>query len=226
MSGILEYRGRRALLGVRPRDAQRVLTDLALAHESEILRLQARLEMERLRRDALRGEVERLEEASAIQADLWQRLDRSVVGPLLREAETAEQLFSLSGTTDPEKQPSRRKFTVVGGSDRSEWSPGRIGSDTARETEEETATRPTRTFSANPVKHDPPSARGQQPPMANAVMRYLEGKVVGAGLQRVDGKMLAERGTPITRELVAEATRHGVLAELILHMAYPDELSN
>lgn len=229
----LEYSGGKALFGIRPRDGRRILSELEAAHESESLRLEARLETERQRREALRAEVVRLEETITLQEDLWKRLDDTVVQQPPSTSKGREPLFSMPEGVQPQsQQTTRHGFTVIGARQRDDWSPGRVGNDGAEGGDvppRGAANRQTAVYPSNAVKRRS-SAAGlgdrKTPPVAQSVMRYLEGKVVGADLQRVDGRMLAERGTPITRDIVEEATRHGVLSELILGMRFPDEMSD
>lgn len=68
------------------------------------------------------------------------------------------------------------------------------------------------------------AAHSEEPLMQpDAVLeRLLSGKVAGRDLYAPGGGLLLKRGGPITPEVTARAQREGVLAELVLHMAWPE----
>jgi hypothetical protein len=201
---------RQVLFGIEPRAGERLWSEVEEEQAAARLRLTAQVEGERARRDSLAAQVQRLEEALELYAELDRRLGRERDGAD-RTWLAARPSMQLADAT-AEERPGLR---VIAGT-KARFLPGGIG--------EEEALLPSPTVSvhrrAEPLPPPEPQA-GAEP-----IFRHLEGKVVGADLRRVDGRLLAEKGMRITRSIVDEAIRHGVLAELVLGMRYPDELED
>lgn len=87
---------------------------------------------------------------------------------------------------------------------------------------------PVFTTAPNPAEPAPEDASqveaGLRARIETDMMRMLTGKVAGAELRDAGGNLIASRGAPITRDLAAAAEAAGLLPDLILHMAWPEEV--
>ncbi|MCC2685187.1 MAG: hypothetical protein K0R75_2086 [Paenibacillaceae bacterium] len=76
------------------------------------------------------------------------------------------------------------------------------------------------TVSAAPPAPQSPaiSSRGITEEVAQLRYKYILGKMTGKDLLTRHGRLIAAKNTPITRAVIDEADREGLLAELIIHM--------
>jgi hypothetical protein len=83
--------------------------------------------------------------------------------------------------------------------------------------------QPASTLSAAPPAPQSPaiSSRGITEEVAQLRYKYILGKMTGKDLHTRQGRLIAAKNTPITRAVIDDADREGMLAELIIHMTIP-----